>query len=1383
MPQISADYLARFAPASLVSRLLADPTPLQTAVSDELQGAVMFADITGFSRMTEILSGRPDGAERINAALNGYLGKLIETVTDHGGDVIKFAGDALICIWDGTGTGQSSAVRAAAACGLRAQKELAGFTVDDEITLSMRVCICSGDISMLHVGGVLERWEVVPTGAAVADLKSLRALTAPGQVVVSAAAWSQLGVPFTGRAAPKLGADGKSTLADLEALTNRTAFGPAGDKPMRLNWVDNLPPAEPLLRVPVHPEAEPTLRMFVPGVVLSRLAEGMSDWLSELRRVSVVFAALPGGVATDVNVHHVQAMVTAMQKSVYRYDGAINKISVDEKGAVLIAAFGLPPISHEDNAARALQAAMAMRKALMESGVQAGVGVATGQVFCGTVGSNERCEYTVLGHVVNLAARLMEASEGKLWCDDLTAQQASSQLELQKLSVIEVRGCTEPVQIWAPTGNLRAAVKSKTVMVGRQKEREALAECIQSVLRARQSSVAVIIGEAGMGKSRLLDDFERQAAALNLRVLKGAGDAVDRNAPYHPWRTVFADIFGIQPSDDVNERGAKVERFLQALPDKLRLLRPLLEVVLAADLGSDEAVKHLSGEARAQQTQKLLAAVLQHAVDKQHIAIIVEDAHWFDSASWALFRSLRLNVVPVMWLVASRPLDDPPEEFQALLRDPDIKKLRLGPLGRDDAGNLACQRIGVKGLPSEVIDLIATRAEGNALYVEEMALVLRDTKSIIIDGEDTRLAVPIEELGNLQLPATVEGLIVSRVDSLQLPEQMTLKVASVVGRQFPIETVQEVYPLPEHKSDVPKMIPGLILQELVRTADIADQYIFKHVLTKEAVYGLMLFGQRRGLHRSVAEWYERRYADDLSHHLPILAHHWMRAEEWSKALSCLELAAEQNLDRYANREAVELITQALQLDKNHPEQSDDLRRAHWHRHIAEAWFRLGRLDLTKTHGRLALKYLKTPVPTTLLATVGGMLGQVFVRMAQRWFPQWFALADELAKKRRIWATRVLNRLTEIHIYAEDAAGCLDSGLRELNVSEPAGHSPELGKAYAVMAVVLGSVPQLRGIANKWAERAIEVTERAEGANAALAYVLSRVAIVDLYDAKWPGAESKLQRAADVARTVGDRRLREEALGVHGITLFFAGRFREAQANFESMKSSAHFSNNVQIQAWATMMTAAVHTRTGTADEAGREYAHIADWVAKNATKSEVLWANGIEALARARRGDAKGALELADGLLPYIKKRPVAYWVQHALAAVAETYLLLWSQAKPRSPEATALRAKAAIGCLAMRRFGGAFPFGRPQALLWDGVFEQQAGRPAKAAQLWQQCIATCDKLNMPWESALAKRELGRQLPKHDPQRNVWLDRAIVELETLGSRWDLDLTDHERWNA
>jgi len=519
MAGVSAFELARFAPAALISRLLADPSPPETAGAEAMTGAVMFADISGFSRMTEILSGRPDGAERIKKALDDYLGQLIDTVTDHGGDVIKFAGDALICVWDGMGTGLPAAVRAASACGLRAQRSLAGFLVDGEIPLSMRICICSGEFSLLHVGGVLERWETVPTGAAVAQLKALKPLTAPGTVVVTAEAWPLLGAPFVARPAPRLGADGKSTLADFDAITLRDAAralaGADGDRPMRLQWVDDLPVAEEALRAPVHPDAEATLRMFVPGVVLNRLAQGMSEWLSELRSVTVVFASLPGGVADTVDVLHVQAMVTAMQKEVYRYDGAINKISVDEKGAVLIAVFGLPPLSHEDDPARALQAALALRKSLMEGGISSGVGVATGQVFCGTVGSLECCEYTVLGHTVNLAARLMEASDGKLWCDDVTAQRAAAQLELQRIGPIDVRGRSEPVTIWTPTGNLRAAVRSKTVMVGRQKEREALAECIQSVVRARASSVAVIIGEAGIGKSRLLDDRSASVGSIN----------------------------------------------------------------------------------------------------------------------------------------------------------------------------------------------------------------------------------------------------------------------------------------------------------------------------------------------------------------------------------------------------------------------------------------------------------------------------------------------------------------------------------------------------------------------------------------------------------------------------------------------------------------------------------------------------------------------------------------------------------------------------------------------------------------------------------------------------------------------------------------------------
>ena len=935
MARMTQGDIVRFVPHLTAQRAARMTQPMSGAEADDLHGALLFADISGFSRMTEALASRSDGAEQIGHHLNQYLGRLVDLIEAHGGDVLKFAGDAVIAFWPGTPQ-DAGVARAAAACALRAQRDLAGFRAGD-VTLSMRICISSGAVRLLHVGGVLNRWETVPSGTPVTDLAALKPLTPIGAVVVSAETWVLLGDGFAGAPAQHdANAASSGILSSVPDPSPNVAPVAAGPAPMQLRWSEALPAGVPLHREPGTSEAEERFRAWVPGVLLSIAANGVSEWLSELRRVSVVFVQLPLVTAEGVDLARLHGLVAALQRSVYRYDGGIDKISVDEKGAVLIAAFGLPPLSHEDDPARSLHAAMAMRKVIADHGVPANIGVATGQVFCGTVGTTSRCEYTVIGHTVNLAARLMEASHGRLLCDEATQRLATSQLEVLPVETMAVRGRQEPVRVFSPSGLVRAAVRAKHALVGRATERDALSRAMQSVLRAHQSADVVVEGEAGIGKSRLLNELEQQAVAFGMRVLRGAGDAVDRNVPYLPWRTVFAELFGIGPADSAHDRSAKVDAAVALLPADLRALSPLVESVIALEHGHDDAVDAFSGAARQAQTHRVLIGLLEQAVQSGQLCIILEDCHWMDSASWALLRELRVTVKPLLIVLATRPLEQPIPEYDAHLADASVQRLRLVPLGSDDCGALAAQRLGVRTVPPEVIDFIAQRAGGNALYVEELAAVLHEKGSLIVNGDQAQLAVTVQELSRTPLPATVEGLIVSRLDALEAGQQLALKVASVVGRQFPVDVVRDVYPLPERQPEVIAMLPMLVDQDLLRFAELPAHFLFKHVLTQEAVYGLMLFGQRRGLHRAVAEWYEKATAEDPLHVLPVLAHHWHSAEEWARAVTCLERSAEQNLERFANREAVELLNQAMALDRDHPGLSTPARQATWQRQLAEA---------------------------------------------------------------------------------------------------------------------------------------------------------------------------------------------------------------------------------------------------------------------------------------------------------------------------------------------------------------------------------------------------------------------------------------------------------------
>lgn len=722
MSRAATADIVRFVPNVTAMRAGAMSTAMTQAEADPLRGALFFADISGFSRLTEQLVSRADGAERIGAYLNQYLGRLVTLIEAHGRDILKFAGDAVIALWvvpaeqAQAETALAAATQAAAACALRAQQELAGFKAGD-VTLSMRVCLGAGELRLLHVGGVLDRWETVPGGIPVTELGELKPLTPVGAVVVSQRAWELLDGKFVGKPAQRT-LDGRQTIHDVDSsmFDSWTNVTPTQSQqgPMRLRWSENLPAPVPLARARVSPEAEELLRAWVPGVMLSSIANGLSEWMSELRRISVVFVQLPLATEQNADLSRLQDLVAALQRSVYRFDGGIDKISVDEKGAVLIAAFGMPPLSHEDDPVRALHAAMAMRKALSDQGVVASIGVATGQVFCGTVGTAERCEYTVIGHTVNLSARLMEASAGRLLCDDATARLADAQLELLPVETMDIRGRTDAVQVYSPTGLVRAAVRARTALVGREAERGSLSRAIQSVVRAQQSACAVVEGEAGIGKSRLLNELEVQAETLGLRILRGAGDAVDRNAPYHPWRTVFTELFGISPTDTLTQRSAKVQANLTSLPEELRALSPLLESVIALDLGPDMGLESLIGEARLAQTHRLLTAILQQAVDAGPLGLILEDCHWIDSASWALLRAVRLSVKPILVVVATRTLERSSPEFEALVADPAVSRLRLGPMSRDDCGQLAAQRLGVRILSPEVVDFIYQRAVAKA---------------------------------------------------------------------------------------------------------------------------------------------------------------------------------------------------------------------------------------------------------------------------------------------------------------------------------------------------------------------------------------------------------------------------------------------------------------------------------------------------------------------------------------------------------------------------------------------------------------------------------------------------------------------------------------------
>jgi class 3 adenylate cyclase len=429
----SLKALAKYASQRLLSHLERNPQLPREPMSASFEAAVLFADMQNFTILAERLT-REDprmGVQKLAGYLDIYMGRLVDIITDCGGDIVKFAGDAVFAIWparngNGTDSGEpgadlARAVRYATTCGLTIQKQLHKYQVDDNVVLALRVGVSAGLLHELHLGGHLDRWEQLFAGGPMGQAGHAGTLAQPGEVILGPRAIRALEEGGAGRRVP------------------------GGRFRLRMPAHNSMP--APLLRSIIPVNARDAFNVYVPRAVLIGDATGMR---AELRPVSVLFCKVRGIEFTPgTPVATVQTIMRVMQECVYRYEGSINRFGVDEKGAILLAAFGLPPLVHVDDAVRGIRAALDIRQALKALGYDAAIGVATGRAFCGTVGNETRCEYTMHGTNVNLAARLMVNAETIL-CDENTQAAAREQFSFEVQPPLHVKGREDPVRTYRP---------------------------------------------------------------------------------------------------------------------------------------------------------------------------------------------------------------------------------------------------------------------------------------------------------------------------------------------------------------------------------------------------------------------------------------------------------------------------------------------------------------------------------------------------------------------------------------------------------------------------------------------------------------------------------------------------------------------------------------------------------------------------------------------------------------------------------------------------------------------------------------------------------------------------------------------------------------------
>ncbi|MCB9136082.1 MAG: AAA family ATPase [Anaerolineales bacterium] len=1363
--------LASYVPKIIIQHLHAHPGGLTEPFSETHQAATLFADISGFTPLTERLAqSGPDGAERLASILNDYFGTLIKLVYEYGGDIVKFAGDALLAVWPVTLHQKPLEELSALAvqCALAAQTALSEYQSETHIRLALRIGVGVGNIVNVHLGGQQNRWEFFLTGSGIAQASEAEKLAQPGHIAISPEVFNLIQEKFT-----------------FIPLENgfRSVLAP----------IVEIPP-QPLPPPQLLPTLEAGMRAHIPGAILSRLSAGQASWLAELRRVTILFVNLPD-LSADSSLEQGQQIMKTLQEVIYYYEGSINKLNVDDKGVTLLAVQGLPPLSHEDDAVRGVQTALELKNRLDKLNLRNSIGVTTGLVFCGVVGNTLRREYTLMGDVVNLAARLMMASANDILCDHTSFEATRDQLRFETLPEITVKGKAEPIQVYRPHRGQQKLTFSQpeSELVGRYSERAILAGQLQAFLRGSQHGIIVLDGEAGIGKSRLLVDVLLQANKLGLYTLVGSGDAIEKVKPYHGWRSVFQKLLQLENSTDSQIRRAPltVEMFKDP---QFNLILPLLNDILPLELPDNDFIHQMTAEVRAENTRKLLVQLLQTQAQQERTLLVIDDAHWLDSSSWAVLQSVVKNVRPLLVVLATRPIPEPiPGEMRQINQNPDTIKIHLDTLPPEEILGLVCQSLGVQVLPESISAMIREKAQGNPFFSQELAYSLRDTGILrIVDG-NCYLA-PEVVLSTLNLPNTVQGAIISRVDRLGAQEQFTLKVASVIGRIFAYRTLQHIHPIDDDKPNLLQYLEKLEALDItpLDTPDPDLAYIFKHNITQEVVYNLLPFARRQELHRKIALWFEATFGDELTPYTPLLAHHWNRAGDPQKALHYLEKAGEQALQQYANQEAINFFSLCIETGEKYLDESQsaqnpseaNLRRARWERALGDAYLRLGQLATSEKHLRQALDLLGQPLPRSEGVVLLGLLGQVGQQFIRGFFPQKI-VAEGTQKENLLETARVNHLLAEIFFFDQKTTAMIYTNLSTINKTEPAGPSPDLAEAYGSMGVAAGLIP-LHGVAQSYLQNGQRVADNlAHLPSQAYARMVEGLYWMGL--AEWEKVRPLIENAIEMFRRLGDSSRLGSSLILMADLHYLRGNYGAALALCEEVHQLGRRSGSPQQQAWGLGSQAEVVLRQGYSQHAGDAVHLIEEALAllsNNPDLTEETRNHGSLSLARLRQGEYQLAFEAAEAAVHLIAKSPTPtlFSVFEGYAAPPAVFLTLWQfgeylttlppGSKPLAFTIATCKTQAARALKYLHQYARIFPIGRPRAALWQGFFDWLSGKPDKAFRNWEKGLETARSLGLPWEEARLLFELGRRKPAVDAQRQAYLREAEKIFIRLGAEYD-----------
>jgi predicted ATPase/class 3 adenylate cyclase len=1089
--------LTPYVPRLVVEWLRDNPDRTRLTVG----GTLAFVDISGFTAMSERLSGRGKaGAEEVTEVMNATFARLLEVAYNEGGTLLKFGGDALLLFFVGD---EHAACGTKAVVGMRDALEAMGApeTSDGRVELRLHAAVHSGDFDFFLVGETHR--ELLIAGPAVTTTAEIEDVGEAGEIVVSDATAASLDPSLLGeqRAGGRLVAAAPDVQGSFEEMPDATGL-----------------PLEELVPPPIRRHA------------IAAAHE------SEHRQAAVAFVRFgeTDALPPDERCARIDTLVRIVQDACAAHGVTFLETDIDKNGGRIVLVAGAPETEAGDEE-RLLRTLRAIVEA--DPPLPLRIGAHRGRVFAGLVGTPYRRTYTILGDTAALAARLMaKARDGQILASGAIVERSETAFDTTALEPFMVKGKSEPVQAFELGAVIGRAERERRTLplVDRQRERALLAASIGTV-RAGFGSFVELVGDAGIGKSRLTEEIQEQCT--DMRRVTASCEQYESSTPYFPFRTLLRSLLKVSDAQGLRERVAEIDPGLMDWA-------PLLAIPLDVEIESTRAVDDLDPSFRRARLHGVVSTVLERLLPEQTL-LLFEDVHWMDEASADLLRHIGTQVPAKPWLACAtrRPV---PTGFSALDGVPPVPAitLRLDPLPETDALELATLVAG--DLAEDELVAITERSGGNPLFLQQLAAS---------EGGD-------------ELPETVEATLAARIDKLDPGDRALLRWASVLGTSFSGEVIGEVLeadPTAAADSDAWDRLTEFV----ERDPTVAGGFRFRHALIRDAAYDGLPYRRRQELHERVAQVYEALNPDAVE----LLALHFSRAgldaETWHYAVA----AGRRAQAKWANAEAAEFYRRALDVAPDAPTD------------VAAVWEALA--DVLELAGKFedaadafdhALALAPPEQHAALMMKAGFLRAERMGRYedAIAWYERGLAIADD--------ATSVRLRMT--YAAARFRQGEFEDSIRRCREILPEAQALDDLETLAHAYYLLHVLYTMTGSSERAAFRGLALPIYEDlGDLAGQARVLNNLGIEAYYEGRWDQALDLYERSRELRRRTGD--VTEVALQTNNVgeILSDQGRLAEAEAVFNEVLGVSDAAGSELISVVARSNLGRAAGRAGRYDEA------------------------------------------------------------------------------------------------------------------------------------------------------------------------------------------------------